>query len=130
MGVEVDVVTKPEFDGEIKIIDERFVRGKERIDKIEDIQADLVKLNAQFAEIIKTEREQSKKTEDDVSDMKGIITRLDEVLKQLNENDKDKSERIAKLESEPKNKLDKISGWFFGSATGCIVGYVMNAILH
>ena len=66
MGVDVDVVTKPEYDGRQSVIDERFNRDKERINRLEEVQADMVKLNTQFAEILKIERSKQAQIVDDI----------------------------------------------------------------
>lgn len=129
MGVEVEVVTRPEFDGYKKIVDERNDTSKERIGQVEKIQMDMVKLNTQFAEIINIERSKINKLDDDVSSMKEIIIRMDGVLKSLDDRDKNKEERISRFENESRGKYGKLIGWISAAAIGAIITYIMNVIL-
>ncbi len=130
MGVEVEVITKPEYDGRQKVIDERFDRDVSRISKLEDIQMDMVQLNAQFVEFIKLERERVDGISSDVTDMKKIITQLQEVIKNLNKSNDDNDTRIERLENQPRDKYDRIIGWFTCAVIGAVVSYLSSVILH
>ena len=129
MGIEVEVVNKPEFEGYKKMTDEHYESNKERIIQIEKIQTDMVKLNTQFAEIINIERTKVNKLDNDVSDMKEVIIRMDEMLKNLDSKDKNKEQRISKFENEPREKYGRFIGWISAAAIGSIITYIMNIIL-
>ena len=128
MVMDANYIIHAEYDGRQQIIDERFCRDKERLDNVEKVQVEMVRLSARVTEILDRECEESKEMRGDISDMKQMITRFDDAFKHLISNDQDRETRIAKLEGEPKIKYDRLISYFISSGIGAIIVVLSNAI--
>jgi len=104
-------VTKEAFIMNNKTIDERFMRDKERLNKMEDIQANLVKLCAQFAEIIKSHNEKNTNNCQSIAQLRDICIKLDIVIQNHDKEINNYGNRLDAIEREPKDKYNKIIGW-------------------
>ena len=122
MEMDANYILHSEYDGRQQVIDERFCRDKERLDNVEKVQVEMVKLSARVTEIIDRECAESKEMRTDISDMKQMITRFDEAFKHLILNDQDRETRIAKLEGEPKIKYDRLIINIINYMIVCIIG--------
>jgi hypothetical protein len=130
MGIEVEVVSKPEFDGRNNVVDERFGRDRERIECLEDVSKQMVNLSTQFAEIIKSDHEKALQVSEDINDLKGLSSQLSVVVQELQKKDEDKEARLKKMEEKPEQKYDRLVGWIGGTAVGALVLYLINIILN
>jgi chromosome segregation ATPase len=129
MGVEVEVLTKPEFDGRCKMVDERCEREKERIESLEEASKKITELATQFAEIIKSDHEKSSGVCSDVKDLKDVSMQLSVVVTELQKKDEDKENRLRKVENEKSKKYDKLMGWVYGTIVTGVVGYLISLLL-
>ena len=128
--MNVEAVNKPEYEGRCRIVDERFDRGKERIEDLEEVSRQMVTLNTQFAEIIKSDHERMTCICDDVSDLKIVSTQLNDVVQELKKNDEDREKRLRKIESKPGDKYYKIAGWIGSAFIGAVIVYLFNIFVR
>lgn len=129
MGIEVEVVSKPEFDGRNNVVDERLGRDRERIECLEGVSKQVTQLATQFAEIIKADHERASSMVEDISDLKGVSSQLSVVVQELQKKDEDKEARLKKMEEKPGQKYDKLIGWILGTAITAVILYLVNTVL-
>ena len=108
----MDNVSKEAFDGRVQIVDERFNRDKERLDKLETNMQTISELTIRMCEIL------------DNND-KRLTDSEERLTKQLD----DHEARLDKQESKPGAWLDRIISGVLGAVIAALVAAVMSGRL-